>query len=217
MSTTKNSSIRVLLADDHPLLVAGFAMSLSGQGITVVGDCALPDAVVSQYRDLLPDVLVLDIRFGVTRTGLDAAKDVLAQFPQARIVFLSQYDQDNVVKEAYALGGYAFVTKGTDPGLLATAIKRAHEGQLYFLPQVAERLATLSVQGDMSPQARLEAREVRVFVLMAQGLTNSEIADQLAVSPKTISNTSQTIKEKLGIYRAADITRTAVRHGLLEP
>lgn len=217
MPQTDTKPIRVVLADDHPLLLAGFAMSLGSHGIEVVGETRTPDDVLNTYQRLSPDVLVLDVRFGGKMTGLDVAKAVLGEFPDAKIVFLSQYDQDSLIKEAYGLGGRAFVTKGCDPASLATAIKRAHEGHLFFLPQIAERLAYLSVQGDMSPQSRLDEREVEVFTLMAQGLTNAEIADQLDLSPKTISNTSQTIKEKLGVHRAADITRMAVRYGLIEP
>ena len=217
MTQTDTKPISVLLADDHPLLLAGFAMALGSHAIEVVGETCAPDAVADKYQQLSPDVLVLDVRFGGKVTGLDVAKEVLGKFPDAKIVFLSQFDQDNLIKEAYGLGGRAFVTKGCDPALLATAIKRAHQGQLYFLPQVAERLAYLSVQGDMSPQSRLDEREVEVFSLMAQGLTNVEIADKLSLSPKTISNISQTVKEKLGVHRAADITRMAVRYGLIEP
>lgn len=217
MVQTDTKPIRVLLADDHPLLLAGFSMALRSHAIEVVGETSVPEDVVSKYQELSPDVLVLDVRFGVKVTGLDVAKEILGKFPDAQIVFLSQFDQDSLIKEAYGLGGRAFITKGSDPASLATAIKRAREGQLYFLPQVAERLAYLSVQGDMSPQSRLDEREVEVFTLMAQGLTNTEIADKLSLSPKTISNISQTVKEKLGVHRPADITRMAVRYGLIEP
>lgn len=209
--------IRVLLADDHPLLLAGFTMSLGTHGIEVVGQTGVPEDVVSQYRQLNPDVVVLDIRFGDKLTGLDVARAVLEKFRDAKIVFLSQFDQDNLIKEVYRLGARAFITKGCDPLQLATAIKRAHEGELYFLPRVAERLAYLSIQGDTSPQSLLDAREIEVFIYMAQGMTNAEIADKLDLSIKTISNISQTVKEKLGIHRAADITRLAVKHGLIEP
>lgn len=210
-------SIRVVLADDHPLLLSGFARSLADYGIEVIGQTGTPEDAVNKYRELVPDVLVLDIRFGEKLTGLDAAKEVLKQFPDAHIVFLSQFDQDSLLKEAYRLGGRAFITKSCDPAQLAAAIARVHTGELYFLPQVAERLANLAIRGDTSPQALLEAREVEVFKLMAQGLTNVEIGARLGLSPKTISNISQTVKEKLGIHKAADITRLAVKHGLIEP
>lgn len=215
MDQTK--SISVLLADDHPLIMTGFAMALADHGVEVVGQAVTPGEAVEKYQALIPDVLVLDIRFGATLTGFDAAKDVLGKCPKANIVFLSQFDQDTLIKESYRLGGRAFVTKGCNPEQLAAAIKSAYRGELYFLPEVAQRLAQLAIRGDTSPQSRLDAREIEIFTLMAQGLTNAEIADKLRLSPKTISNTSQMVKEKLGIHRAADITRLAVKHGLIEP
>lgn len=215
MDQTK--SISVLLADDHPLIMTGFAMALAEHGVKVVGQAGTPEEAVEKYQAFIPDVLVLDIRFGTKMTGLCAAKEVLGKHPNANIVFLSQFDQDTLIKEAYRLGGRAFLTKGCSPEQLAIAIKAACKGESYFLPEVAGRLVQLAIQGDTSPQSRLDAREMEAFTLMAQGLTNAEIADRLGLSPKTISNTSQTVKEKLGIHRAADITRLAVKHGLIEP
>jgi len=213
----KKMPVRVLLADDHPIVMTGFNMTLASHGIKVIGEAKTPDEAVKMYSDLLPDVLVLDLRFGEKLTGFDAAKEILKKHPNARIVFLSQFNQDNLIKETYKIGGRAFVTKDCDPPDLATAVTRAHEGGLYFMPQIAERWANLSVRGDQSPQSLLDEREVEIFKLMAQGLTNVEIAEKLNLSPRTISITSQAIKEKLGMHRPAEITRLAVRHGLIEP
>jgi|EP01034_Spumella_vulgaris_P034362 DNA-binding NarL/FixJ family response regulator len=209
--------IRVLLADDHPIVMTGFAMSLESHGMEVAGQARTPADAIAQFGALQPDVLVLDIRFGEELTGLDVAKQVLAQAPAARIVFLSQFDQDSLIKETYRLGGRAFLTKDCDPADLAAAVRRAHEGGLYFPPQIAERLAQLSVQGEQSPQAQLDERALEIFTLMAEGWTNAEIAEKLDVSTKTISNISQAVKEKLGVHRPALITRLAVKHGLIEP
>lgn len=210
-------AIRVMLADDHPIVMTGFAMSLASQGHDVVYQARTPQEAVEQFQRLKPDVIVLDIRFGEQLTGLDAAKQILAETPSAGIVFLSQFDQDSLIKETYRLGGRAFMTKDCDPADLAAAVRRAHEGELYFLPQVAERLANLSVRGDASPQSQLDERSLEIFRLMAEGLTNAEIAEQLDVSSKTISNISQAIKEKLGVHRPASITLLAVKHGLIAP
>lgn len=210
-------TISVLLADDHPLIMTGFAMALAEHGVQVVGQAGTPEEAVEKYQAFIPDVLVLDIRFGTKLTGLSAAKEVLGKHPNANIVFLSQFDQDTLIKEAYRLGGRAFLTKGCSPEQLAIAIKAACKGESYFLHEVAERLVQLAIRGDTSPQSRLDEREMETFTLMAQGLTNAEIADRLGMSPKTVSNTSQSVKEKLGIHRAADITRLAVKHGLIEP
>jgi len=209
--------IRVMLADDHPIVMTGFAMSLQGQGLDVVAQARTPEEALAQYQQLQPDVIVLDIRFGEQMTGLDVAKQILAQTPSAAIVFLSQFDQDSLIKETYRLGGRAFMTKDCDPADLAAAVRRAHEGELYFLPHIAERLANLSVRGDASPQSQLDERALEIFTLMAEGLTNAEIAEKLDVSTKTISNISQAVKEKLGVHRPAYITRLAVKHGLIEP
>jgi DNA-binding NarL/FixJ family response regulator len=215
MNTTK--SISVVLADDHPLIMTGFATALANYNVRVVGQAGTPAEAVTMYQQLMPDVLVLDIRYGIKESGFDAAKEVLRRWPKANIVFLSQFDQDSLVQEAYRLGGRAFVTKRCDAAHLAVAIKTAANGELYFLPEVAERLARLAIAGDRSPQSQLDAREIQILTLIAQGMTNAEIAEQLHLSPKTISNASQTVKEKLGIHRAADITRLAVKHGLIEP
>lgn len=209
--------IRVMLADDHPIVMTGFAMSLEGQGLEVVAQARTPEEALAQYQQLRPDVTVLDIRFGEQLTGLDVARQMLAQEPSAAIIFLSQFDQDSLIKETYRMGGRAFMTKDCDPVDLAAAVRRAHDGELYFLPQIAERLANLSVRGDLSPQSQLDVRALEIFTLMAQGLTNAEIAEKLEVSTKTISNISQAVKEKLGVHRPAYITRLAVKHGLIEP
>ncbi len=213
----EQAKIRVLLADDHPIVMTGFAMSLADFGMDVVGQAKTPGEARSMYAALKPDVAVLDIRFGEELTGLDAAQAILKDDPGARIVFLSQFDQDSLIKETYRLGGRAFVTKDCDPSELATAVRRAHNGELYFLPQIAERLANLSVRGDVSPQSQLDARGLDIFKLMAEGLTNAEIAEQLNLSTKTISNISQSIKERLGVHRQAHITKLAVKYGLIEP
>ncbi len=217
MKKTREPRIRVMLADDHPIVMQGFALSLAGPDIDVVAQEKTPQEALDSFAALQPDVAVLDIRFGEQLTGLDVAKRMLAIQPDARIVFLTQFDQDSLVKEGYRIGARAFITKDCDPEELVAAIRRAHEGELYFMPRIAERLASLSVKGDVSPQSLLDDRSLEIFTLMAEGLTNVEIAERLAVSSKTISNTSQAIKDKLGIHRAADITRLAVRHGLIQP
>jgi DNA-binding NarL/FixJ family response regulator len=214
---TEQKPIRVMLADDHPIVMTGFAMSLSEHGMEVVGQAKSPDEALAMYGQLQPDVLVLDIRFGTELTGLDAATHILEAHPRAKIVFLSQFDQDSLIKETYRLGAHAFVTKDCDPADLATAVRHAREGKLYFLPQIAERLASLAVRGDVSPQSQLDERGLEIFKLMAEGLTNAEIAEKLNLSTKTISNISQSVKEKLGVHRQAYITKLAVKHGLIEP
>lgn len=216
IKTELQTPIRVLLADDHPIVMTGFALSLESEGMEVVGQVKTPQEAIQSYANLQPDVVVLDLRFGAELTGLDAAKSILEQFPQANIVFLSQFDQDALIKETYRLGGRAFVTKDCDPADLAIAVQKANKNELYFMPSIAERLANLSVRGDTSPQSLLDQRELEIFTMMAEGLTNVEIAEKLDLSQKTISNVSQAVKERLGIHRPALITKLAVKYGLIQ-
>lgn len=212
------SVIKVMIADDHPLIVEGLASVLARHGLHVVGSASEADSVVSAFASLRPDVLVLDLRFGDGGVGgLDILQELMTHHPDAKVAVYTQFDQDTVVREAYKRGAKAFVPKSTDPAELADALARIHHGETVFLPGIAARLAMLSVHGDQSPLAKLQPREIEVFKLMAQGLTNVEIAERMNLSPKTISTTSQSIKDTLGVHRAADITLLAVKCGLIEP
>lgn len=213
----ENNPIKVLLADDHPIPMAGFASSLAEHGITVIGKAGTPDEAVKMYDELEPNVLILDIRFGERLTGLDAAKELLLRKPTANIVFLSQFDQDTLVQESYRIGGRAFLTKDCNSNDLVAAVTSASAGDQYFPPNIAKRLASLSVGVDKSPRSLLDTREFEIFVLMAKGCTNVEMADQLSLSAKTISNISQSIKIKLNMHRPADITRLAIKYGFFQP
>lgn len=190
---------------------------LTKQGMKVVGEVMSAGDVVPRVKQLRPDVAVLDVRFGPGPTGLDVARELLAQQPGSRVVFYSQFDQDEVIRDAYRLGGAAFVTKNQKPEILFEAITVAAQGKTFFPPAIAERLAVLGLHGDESPRARLDARELEVFLHLASGLNNNEIAEQMGLSSKTIGMVGQTVREKLGVQRGAELTRLAVRYGLIDP
>jgi two-component system invasion response regulator UvrY len=209
--------IKVMIADDHPLIVEGLSSVLSRHGLEVVGAESDASAVVSTWQKLQPDVLVLDLRFGDGGVGgLDVLQTLIDGHPGAKVVIYTQFDQSTVVREAYKRGAKAFIPKSTDPSDMAEVLIKVHQGETVFLPDIANRLAMLSVHGDQSPVSRLQPREIEVFKMMAQGLTNVEIAERMHLSPKTISTTSQSIKDQLGVQRAADITLLAVKSGLIE-
>lgn len=217
MHDKETAQLRVLLADDHPIVMSGFALSLQSKGIEVIGQVTTPNEAVESYGKLKPDVLMMDLRFGEKLTGLDAAKTILERDPKANILFLSQFDQDALIKQTYSIGGRGFLTKDINAGDLAQAVADASRGETYFLDRIAKRLANLSVKGDQSPGAVLDAREFEIFLLTAKGRTNQEMADLLGLSQKTISNVTHQLKEKLGTNRNADLTLLAVKHGYVEP
>lgn len=209
-------SLRVLIADDHPAIIRGLTTALREHGIVVAGQTGVAAEVAELYASCMPDVVVMDVRFGSSPSGLEVATELLQCHPGARVVFYTQFDQTQIARRAYALGAAAFVTKNDDATVVAAAIRRAHEGGTYFVPEIAERLALVAARGDESPLSSLSARELEVFKYMAQGMTNAEIAAALHLSPKTISNTSQAIKDKLGMTKQAEMTRLAMKHKLLD-
>lgn len=212
-----STPIRVVLADDHQLVMSGIALSLASMAIDVVEQVTSPDEAVESYERLQPDVLLMDLRFGVKLTGLDAAKAILAKHPKANILFLSQFDQDALIKQTYSIGGRGFLTKDINATDLAQAVTDASMGETYFMDRIAKRLANLSVKGDRSPESVLEPREFEIFILTAKGRTNPEMAELLGLSQKTISNVTHSLKAKLGTDRIADLTLLAVKHGYIEP
>lgn len=210
-------AIKVMIADDHPMIIAGVAAILRRYSVDLIGECQEIKDVVPRYMQLKPDAIILDIRFGDGPNGLDAARELLKADKSARIIFYSQFDSDEIIQEAYRLGGAAFIAKQADPSVLIDAIREAASGNIYFAPNIAQRMALVGVHGSDSPQSKLDDREIEVFKMMAQGATNNEIAEYMKLSTRQISTISQGIKDKLGIYRPAELTRLAVKHLLITP
>jgi len=207
--------IRVLVADDHPLVIKGLPDVLAPFGIDVVAAISGAAEVLTRYKELRPDVVVLDVRLGPAR-GLEVVQQLLKMDSKARVVVYSHFDQDHVVREAYRVGAKAFLPKNAEIEVLAEAISAARNSSTYFLPSIAERLALMSVRGDEPPQAVLSERELTVFKLMAEGLTNIEIAEKLSLTQKTIGVIAQAVRDKLKVSRQADLTKLAIRHQLID-
>lgn len=209
------ANVRVLVADDHPLITQGLATELKPFNIDEVASVADGNQVVSRYAEVMPDVLVLDLQIGHVR-GLTIVRELLERFPDARVVFYSQFDQPHIVREAYRLGAKAFIPKSADLQVLAGAIVAANDGRSFFTPEIAEQLAILSVKGEESPQAKLNERELIVFKKMAKSFTIAEIAADLHLSSKTVGMITQDIRQKLGVERPSEIFRLAMDYQLMD-
>ncbi len=213
----KKGPIRVLLADDHALVRAGFVSLLKDLGAEVIGEADKVADIIPKYRSLRPQVVMLDIRFGETQTGIDAAEALLKEFPDANVVFLSQFDQNTLITRTYQLGGKAYLTKDCDSSDVVAALNNAAEGKTYYMPRVAQLIAELHVHGDRSPQALLSARDLEIFKRIARGMTLDEISKELGIHAKTVGNASLAMKTAFNIERQADFTFLAIRSGLIQP
>jgi len=217
MAKKQQRKITVLLADDHPLLRKGFTAALADfPDIAVVGAVGDLDEAGRLYQRHKPDVIVLDIMFSGKKTGIDAIESVLSMDSSAKMIVLTQFDQDNLIREAYKRGAMAFITKNADIDQLITAIRKASGGERHFMPSIAQRLAELATRPEKSSLELLAPREREVLGLIGQGNTAQEIAARLKISQRTVVNVTQSIKGKLGVSRRSDLIQTAQRHGLTE-
>jgi len=211
-----NNVITVLLADDHPLIRAGFILSLKkDSSIKVIADADTPEKACLLYEEHKPDVVVMDIRFQGELTGFDAVREILKIDSSASIVMLSQYSQAMSIKESYEIGAKSFITKTDNPDLLITAIKAAAKGELYFTPEAALKLATLTASADPSPMELLSKREFVIYKAIASDKTAVEIAKEQNISEKAVHNAIYNIKKKTGLKRTTQIAKDAQNRGIV--
>ena len=209
-------SIRVFLADDHRLLVEGFRHALKDFNIDVVEVAYSLNGLINRYFEVKPDVLVIDVRFdskNVAENGLDICEELLAKDPKAKIIVFSQFDDQYIIEGAYKIGALAFVLKDESTEILDQAIRTVAEGREFFSPQVAQLLARSSVK-DRNPTKLLDEKELRAFLLTADGESLAEVAEAMNLSTKTVGNLLKSIKAKLDIDTSSDITKVAIRFGL---
>lgn len=213
------SKVRVLIADDHPLLTAGVSAALASHGIETVATVTRLEDLRTAYERKKPDVVILDIRFTPEEpSGIEAARELIARHPNARIVFYTQFDEDQIIDEAYRAGGKVFVLKDATATQLAAAVTHASANDApFFPPNVAARLALLRVRGDEAPQTRLDPREYSVFAMLAYGFNNQEISQRLDLSTKTIASIIADVKDKLGLETPADLHAMAMKYHIDRP
>lgn len=203
------SIIRVLCADDHPLVRKGIASILANETDTrLVAEASNGREAVEQYRVHQPDVALLDLRMPEL-DGVSATKIILQEFPGARIIALTSYDGDQEIYRALEAGVRGYLLKEMVHTEVLRAVRRVHAGKRLIPSEVSERLS------EYFPQFALTPRETEVLGWVAEGLGNKEIADRLGTASGTVKNQIQTI---LGKLKAADRTQAvtiALRRGIL--
>lgn len=208
-------SIRVLLADDQPIVRTGLTMLLDAQpNIEVVGAAADGREAVRLARELHPDVGLFDIRMpvmdGIAATRLLAGPDITDPLP---IVVITTFDLDEYVYGALQAGARGFLLKDAGPDLLTQAIQAAADGDALIAPNVTVRLLSAFAHTQASPPRQpiepLTAREEEVLVTVARGRTNNEIASELYITPSTVKAHIASLMRKLGARNRVEIAMWA--------
>lgn len=212
--------IKVILCDDHALIRRGIRDTLSDVAdIEVIGEAGDYGELRSLLRELGPnagcDVLVLDINMP-GRSGLDVLHVLKDEGTAIRTLIVSMYPEDQYAIRALRAGAYGYVNKGGDPQVLVQAVRTVAQGRKYVTPEIAQMLVeSLTAPAAEQAHQKLSDRELQTLVMIASGKRLSDIAEELMLSPKTVSVYRARVLEKLALANNSELTVYAIRNGLV--
>jgi DNA-binding NarL/FixJ family response regulator len=208
--------IDVILCDDHALIRRGIRDTLSdATDIRVVGEAGDYGELRALMRSQRCDVLLLDINLP-GRSGLDALHALQDEGATVKVLIVSMYPEDQYAIRALRGGASGYVNKGGDPQLIVQAVRTVSQGRKYVTPEIAQMLVeSLTAPVVENPHERLSDRELQTLVLIASGKRLADIANDLMLSPKTVSVYRARVLEKLGLSNNSELTVYAIRNGLV--
>jgi DNA-binding NarL/FixJ family response regulator len=207
---------RVLLGDDHTLVLDGFRKLLEDQ-CEIVGTAEDGRTLIRMAQELEPDLVTLDISMPQLN-GVDAAKKLKKILPRTKLIFVTMHADPAYVNEAFKAGASGYLLKRSAGSELRQAIQSVMDGQCYVTPLVAKGLVQTAVTGTKPPDLRersLTVRQREVLQLVAEGKTVKEIASALNLSPKTVEFHKSQLMTQLDLHTTAELTKYALVHGLL--
>lgn len=209
-------TIRILIADDHAVVRKGLHTLITSEpGMDIVGEAADGVEAVFKARTLQPDVILLDLVMP-RQGGLEAIIEIKKEDPKARILVLTSFAEDEKVFAAIKAGALGYLLKDSSPGQLLQAIRAVHGGESSLHPTIALKvIRELNRSSDLPPTKEpLTEREVEVLKLVARGLTNQEIAEELVISQRTVGNHIGSILSRLHLANRTQAALYALRQGV---
>ena len=207
-------TIRILLADDHPIVRQGYRRVLETQdGLSVIAEAEDATSAYAAFKAHAPDVVVMDISMPGS-SGLEAIRNIRLRDTSARILVFSMHSEAVLVKAAFGAGASGYVTKSSEPAALVKAIRSVARGERAISDDVAHLLALESLNPSGSVLDQLGEREIEILRQLAGGSTQEQIASNLNLSMKTVQNYHYLIKAKTGMRTDAQLVRLAAECGL---
>jgi two-component system, NarL family, response regulator len=202
--------IRILIADDHPVVLAGLTSMLSTQpDFEVVGSASGGEEALQMLHTRGADILLLDLRMP-GMNGIDTLLALKGQRSSVRAIILTSFETDEDIYRSVQAGAQGYVLKGAPQADVVEAIHAVHAGKRYFPGDIAARLAERMMRSDLT------ARELEVLHMLARGLTNKEIGSALRISGNTVRNHVNSIIEKLEVSDRTEAATTAIQRGIIE-
>ena len=216
VSATK-LTIKVLVADDHPVVRKGLHSCLSKHDrLKMVGEAATGEEAVEKALALAPDVVLMDISMP-RMSGLAATQVIRQKAPGIKVLILSVHNNRDYIFRIIQAGAHGYVSKEASPDELLRAIESVYIGETFFSPEIAQAALVQLVQngGKKEPFDQLTSREREVLVLIAEGQSNKEIASRLGIGVRTIETHRERIMRRLDIHSVAGLTKFAIANGLV--
>jgi two-component system nitrate/nitrite response regulator NarL len=215
--SAKKQIIKVLVADDHPVVRKGLQICLAKQGnMRIVGEAADGDEALRKARELSPHVVLMDISMP-GMNGLAVTEVLRKELPQIKVLILSVHNNKEYIFRVIQAGAHGYVSKEAPPEEVLRAIESVYEGEPFFSEDIARAALSEFVTsgGKKEPFAQLTSREREVLVEIAEGKSNKEIADRLGIGVRTIETHRERIMRRLNIHSVAGLTKYAIANGLI--
>lgn len=210
MSDLRNTPIRILIVDDHPVVLAGLTSMLGTQaGIEVTGSASGGEEALEMLRVRPADLLLLDLRMP-GMSGIDTLHALKRAKISIRVIILTSFETDEDIYRAVQAGAQGYLLKDTPQSEMIDAIQAVHAGKRYFPRHIAALLA------ERMMRTNLTARELEVLQMLARGLTNKQIGSALDISDNTVRNHVNSIIEKLEVSDRTEAATTAIHRGIIE-
>jgi DNA-binding NarL/FixJ family response regulator len=213
MQKSDRSATKVLIVDDHPVVLSGCRSLFASDNTVKIEEATDAKSGHRAYLARKPHVTVIDIKLPDV-SGFELMRRIRKDDPEARIIMFSMNDDPALVVHAIDMGARGYVWKGDDPRMLVKAVRKVAAGDNFISPQLAEVVTFSGASIKANPASQVTARELEILRLLGRGDKIAEVANALEISYKTVANTTSLLKQKLGAKGHSDLIRIAVEMGL---